>query len=90
MVSYAAYIQFLQESSLREKLRDLDAGVLKTHYKCLVLQAENDRLAKLLAEIKSRDCARPKRLKEVIHHPGRAADSQCLDGANAYDEYVYE
>jgi len=33
---------------------------------------------------------RPKILKEVIHHPARPKDSQCLYGVLAWDEYVYE
>jgi len=35
-------------------------------------------------------CARPKILKEVIHHPAKPRDSQCLYGVNEWDEYVYE
>ena len=36
------------------------------------------------------NCKRPKVLKEVIHHPSRPRDSQCLLGVRAWDEYVYE
>ncbi|HDY67350.1 hypothetical protein LCGC14_3046980 [marine sediment metagenome] len=35
-------------------------------------------------------CARPKVLKEVIHHKSVPRDSQCLYGCEAYDEYIYE
>jgi len=35
-------------------------------------------------------CVRPKILKEIIHHPAKLRDSQCLYGSSAWDEYVYE
>lgn len=35
-------------------------------------------------------CSRPKILKEIIHHSAVPRDSQCLYGARAYDEYIYE
>ncbi|MCK5608355.1 hypothetical protein KAR91_41115 [Candidatus Pacearchaeota archaeon] len=35
-------------------------------------------------------CARPKILKEIIHHPVRPRDSVNLLGTVAWDEYIYE
>ena len=34
--------------------------------------------------------ARPKILKEIIHHPVRPRDSVNLFGTAAWDEYIYE
>ena len=35
-------------------------------------------------------CARPKILKEVIHHPVRLRNSVNLLGTAAWDEYIHE
>ncbi len=52
-------------------------------------QKEIRYLAKELALYK-KYCARPKIIKEVIHHPARGRDSICLYGIAAYDEIIYE
>ncbi|KKK72163.1 hypothetical protein LCGC14_2906650 [marine sediment metagenome] len=53
------------------------------------MQKEIDYLRKELS-LYQRWCARPKVLKEVIHHKAALRDSQCLYGSKAYDQYVYE
>ncbi len=53
------------------------------------MQKEIDFLRKELS-LYQKWCARPKILKEVIHHKAAPRDSQNLYGSKAYDQYIYE
>ncbi len=63
---------------------------------CLEEKLEIENLHKALKGIQKeldlyrKHYSRPIVVKEIIHHPARLRDSQCLYGKSAYDEIIYE
>lgn len=67
----------------------------------IIDKAEEERISELIEKQKRYNVARridrqnrskwlaDKTLIEVIHHPARPRDSQCLYGVPAWDEFVY-
>ena len=58
----------------------------------LIIEQQQKEIVALRKELSlyQKWCARPKVLKEIIHHPARSPSSQNLLGTQAWDEYVYE